>query len=95
MKDLLVCDLLDVYGELLNEKQYRLAWDYYSEDLSLSEIAENEGLTRQAAHELIKRSTALLYSYEEKLKYLTTINSLKEAVKNNDKETVFNIIEQL
>lgn len=95
MKDLSVCDLLDVYGELLNEKQYRLAWDYYSEDLSLSEIAENEGLTRQAAHELIKRSTALLYSYEEKLKYLTTINSLKEAVKNNDKDAVFNIIEQL
>ena len=95
MKDLLVCDLLDVYGELLNEKQYRLAWDYYSEDLSLSEIAENEGLTRQAAHELIKRSTALLYSYEEKLKYLTIKNSLKEAVENNDKDAVFNIIEQL
>lgn len=95
MKDLSVCDLLDVYGELLNEKQYRLAWDYYSEDLSLSEISENEGLTRQAAHELIKRATALLYSYEEKLKYLTTKNSLKEAVKNNDKETVFKIIEQL
>ncbi len=95
MKDLSVCNLLDVYGELLNEKQYRLSWDYYSEDLSLSEIAENEGLTRQAAHELIKRATALLYSYEEKLKYLTTINSLKEAVKNNDKEAVFKIIEQL
>ncbi len=95
MKDLSVCDLLDVYGELLNEKQYRLSWDYYGEDLSLSEIAENEGLTRQAAHELIKRATALLYSYEEKLKYLTLKISLKEAAAKNDVNTVFSIIEKL
>ena len=95
MKDLSVSLLLDVYGSLLNEKQYRIAVDYYNEDLSLSEISENEGMTRQAAHDTLKRTAQLLHSYEEKLNYLSIISELKKAAEQKDSETIYNIIENL
>ena len=40
--------LLQIYGKMLTDKQYELLNDYYNNDLSLSEIAENVGITRQA-----------------------------------------------
>ena len=95
MKDLSVSLLLDVYGSLLNEKQYRIAVDYYNEDLSLSEISENEGMTRQAAHDTLKRTAQLLYSYEEKLNYLSLVTDLKKAAELKDTETIYGIIENL
>lgn len=95
MKDLSVSLLLDVYGCLLNEKQYRIAVDYYNEDLSLSEISENENMTRQAAHDTLKRTAALLHSYEEKLGYMQTVADLKKAVELKDNETLYRIIESL
>ena len=52
--------LLDTYGKLLTEKQYNFLDDYYNNDLSLSEIAENECITRQAVRDK-------LFEYEEKL----------------------------
>ncbi len=61
--------LLDLYGETLTEKQ-RLYLDcYYNSDLSLSEIAENEGITRQGVRDAIKRAEALLFGMEEKLHF--------------------------
>lgn len=95
MKDLSVSLLLDVYGCLLGDKQYRIAVDYYNEDLSLSEISENENMTRQAAHDTLKRTTALLYSYEEKMHYLETVTNLKKAAAENNTEALYNIIENL
>lgn len=95
MKDLSVSLLLDVYGVLLNEKQYRIAVDYYNEDLSLSEISENENMTRQAAHDTLKRTVQLLNGYEEKLGYLKTVNSLKKAAEKEDIKSIYNIIENL
>ncbi len=95
MKDLSVSLLLDVYGVLLNEKQYRIAVDYYNEDLSLSEISENENMTRQAAHDTLKRTVQLLHGYEEKLGYLKTVNSLKKAAEKEDIKSIYNIIENL
>lgn len=55
-KNLLICDLLELYGKLLTEKQSRLLELYYFDDLSLSEIAENEGGSRQGAMDVIKRA---------------------------------------
>lgn len=59
--------LLDLYAKLLTEKQYDLLNDYYNNDLSLSEIAENEGITRQAVRDNLKKGENKLFEYEEKL----------------------------
>lgn len=59
--------LVDFYGPLLTEKQ-RNVWDlHYQQDLSLSEIAEVEHISRQAIHDLLKRTERILTEYEDKL----------------------------
>ena len=77
MKKLYISALLDVYGEFLSEKQRSITELYYDEDLSLSEIAENEGITRQGVNDLIKRAEAQLLSLEEKCKYCEKFSKLK------------------
>ena len=62
--------LLQIYGELLTEKQYRVIDYYYNEDLSLSEIAENEEITRQGVRDIIKKGEKKLFEYEEKLLFM-------------------------
>ena len=62
--------LLDYYGSLLSETQYNFAEMYYNQDLSLSEISEIKGITRQGIHDSIKRTEALLLGFEDKLKIL-------------------------
>ena len=66
-KNLLICDLLEFYGPLLTKKQSKLLELYYFEDLSLSEIAENEGGSRQGAMDVIKRAEKELLKMEETL----------------------------
>ena len=67
--------LWQIYGKLLTEKQYQIIDYYYNEDLSLSEIAENEGITRQAVRDIIKKGERKLFEYEEKLLFMKkTIN---------------------
>lgn len=61
--------LLDLYGEALTEKQRDYLNHYYNDDLSLSEIAENEGITRQGVRDAIKRAENLLFDMENKLKF--------------------------
>lgn len=60
--------LYDFYGQLLTEKQQQLVELYYHHDLSLGEIAEEYGVSRQAVHDLLKRSEKILQDYETKLK---------------------------
>lgn len=59
--------LFDFYGPLLTERQQTLLQAYYLEDLSLGEIAGEDGVSRQAVQNLLKRSVALLEEYESKL----------------------------
>lgn len=59
--------LLEIYGNLLTKKQKELLEDYYNEDLSLSEIAENNLITRQAVRDNLKKGEKKLFEYEEKL----------------------------
>lgn len=81
-KDLFVGALCDIYGEFLNGKQKRLVSAYFDEDLSLSEIAENEGITRQAVLDSVKRTSAKLYEWEKKCGYCKKILRLKELSDN-------------
>lgn len=57
--------LYDYYGELLTEKQKTCFDLYYNQDLSLSEIAEQAGITRQGVHDTLLRAEALLQSMEQ------------------------------
>lgn len=66
-KNLEISNLLDFYGEMLTEKQRDFLDYYYNEDLSLSEIAENEGITRQGVRDAIKRAEAQMLDMESKL----------------------------
>ena len=59
--------LCELYGELLTKKQYQIINDYYNNDLSLSEIAQNNNITRQAVRDIIKKGENKLFEYEEKL----------------------------
>ena len=59
--------LCQIYGKLLTEKQYQLIDDYYNRDLSLSELAENSNITRQAARDNIKKGEKNLFEYEAAL----------------------------
>ena len=67
-KNLDVCLLLDFYGDLLPEKQRMFLDYYYNEDLSLAEIAEIYGLSRQGVLSVIKKAREELFVFEEKLR---------------------------
>jgi hypothetical protein len=83
--------LLEIYGRLLTEKQYQYMNDYYNEDLSLSEIAENEDITRQAVMRILQKTVKKLEEYEEKLKILEKelkikhqVDELKKQIQDNN-----------
>ena len=97
--------LYDFYGELLNEHQRKIYEDFVFNDLSLGEIADEEGISRQGVHDMVKRCTKTLEGYESKLNLIekfqtargmvTKIHTLtKEFYKNHD-EAVLEEIEQI
>ncbi|MBE6781646.1 MAG: DNA-binding protein [Ruminococcaceae bacterium] len=95
-----VSELLDRYGEILSEKQYRILDGYYNNDLSLSEIAENEGITRQGVSDFVKRTEAQLFEYEQKLHLCENISALKAAAENlkenkGNLQTLLDIIDRM
>ena len=78
-KNVKISLLLETYGKLLTKTQYDFLDDYYNSDLSLSEIAENRGITRQAARDNIKKGENKLFDYEEKLGLMQkTLNQEKK-----------------
>lgn len=77
-KNLRISTLLDCYGELLTNKQKYLLECYYNEDLSLSEIADNEGITPQGARDVIKRAADRLEKYEQKLGFAEYIEQTED-----------------
>ena len=79
-KELKFVLLLDCYGELLTIKQREYMELYYCEDLSLSEISEPQGITRQAVRDVIKRSEQILLETEEKLGFAGKISALRECL---------------
>jgi len=70
--------LYDFYGELLTEHQKKVYEDAVMNDFSLSELAEEYGVSRQGIHDLLKRCDAILEGYEEKLKLIERFGELKK-----------------
>lgn len=59
--------LNDFYGQLLTKKQQQIMAFYHEENLSLAEIAEEQGISRQAVHDGLKKAENALAAYEQKL----------------------------
>ncbi len=91
--------LLDYYKPLLTEKQKKYLLDYFEEDLSLTEIAEMNNVSRQAVYDNIKRGCKILRDYEEKLNFYKKdrklYSELVELRKNFKKENLDKIIEKM
>ncbi|HOB37258.1 MAG TPA: sigma factor-like helix-turn-helix DNA-binding protein [Candidatus Avimonas sp.] len=79
-KNLEISLLFDFYGDMLTEKQQNMIQYYYNEDLSLAEIAENEGITRQGVRDSIKRAETQLVEMEERLEFARRFNEIRAGV---------------
>lgn len=82
--------LYDFYGELLTEHQKKIYEDVVNNDFSLTEIAQENGISRQGVHDLIRRCDRLLNEYEEKLhlverflKIRTEVEALQKLAEND------------
>lgn len=72
--------LFDFYGALLNEHQHMIYEEYVYDNLSLSEIAASHEISRQAAHDLVKRCDKMLSDYENKLHLVEKFISIRDDV---------------
>ena len=94
-----IANLFEIYSSLLSEKQKEYLEDHFENDLSLSEIAKNNNVSRQAIYDNIKRGIALLYDYEDKLKFYQIKKNIREELmnlkENYTKEKLEKIIENL
>lgn len=70
MKDLNICILLDFYSSLLTNKQAEMMEQYYNEDLSLSEIAEEMDISRQGVRDAVKKAEAILLEAEKEMGFV-------------------------
>ena len=74
--------LIEIYGKLLTEKQVDILDNYYNMDLSLSEIAENNNITRQAVRDIIKKGEKKLFEFEEKLQIMKKMLKQEKQISN-------------
>ena len=72
--------LYDFYGDLLTPHQQKIYEDAVYGDLSLGEIAEQEGISRQGVHDNVKRCNKILSDYEEKLHLVEKFVNIKEKI---------------
>lgn len=83
--------LADYYGGLLTAHQLRVVRGVYDEDLSLNELAEELGTSRQAVHDILKRASAKLLLFEKKLslvrKITGVVSKIEELMVSLDTET--------
>ena len=75
-----IAQLYDMYGPLLNDKQRDVINCYYNEDLSLQEIADSDGKSKQAISDMINRSVDKLFEFENELSLLKSKTELKASL---------------
>ena len=81
-KNIEISILSQIYKNMLTEKQFEILDEYYNSDFSLSEIAENNNITRQAVRDNIKSGETKLYDLEEKLGLMEKTKKQEEIIKN-------------
>ena len=79
-KDFEMGYLLDFYGEVLTPKQREMLRQYYNDDLSLSEIGENFGITRQGARDAIKHGETALKELEDKVGFAARYRRVQQTL---------------
>ena len=79
-------ELFDYYGELFTDKQKEYFIDYYFNNLTLQEIAENSDVSKNAVHKSIKDITEKLDYYESKLNLYKNKQKIQKLIENIDKE---------
>ena len=72
--------LNELYGNMLTDKQRQCIDDYYNNDLSLTEIAQNNNITRQGVRDIIKKGEKKLLKYEEKLAFMNKTLKQKKKI---------------
>ena len=72
--------LYDFYGELLTEHQRKIYEDVVYNDLSLTEIAQENGISRQGVHDLVRRCNHILQEYEDKLHLVERFMKIRSRV---------------
>lgn len=77
--------LYDFYGELLTERQRKIYEDVVYNDLSLAEIAKENGISRQGVHDLVRRCDYSLKEYEDKLHLVERFLNMKSKVSSLEK----------
>lgn len=87
--------LYDYYGSLLTDKQQQYFEDYYFNNLSLSEISENNEISRNAVHKQLKEANEKLLYYEENLKLLSKAKKIRKILKETQDKELMNKIENL
>lgn len=94
--------LYDFYGELLTSHQKQVYEDFVLNDLSLSEIAQEQGISRQGVHDLVKRCNKILAEYEDKLhlvnKFIYTkekVNAINELTCEFEKSKSLDIVDEI
>ena len=87
--------LFDLYENLLTDKEKDCFLDYYSNDLSLAEIAENNNVSRNAIHKTVKTVEEKLEEYEKNVGFYKLKSDLKNITKLNDLDEIKKAIETL
>ena len=76
-KNLEISYLLDFYGDVLTQKQREVLEQYYNDDLSLAEIADNFGITRQGVRDSIKRGEGTILELEQKIGFAARYREMR------------------
>ncbi len=78
--------LFDLYGGLLSDSQFEVMVDFLNNDLTISEVAENRGITRQAVKDMVSKVEKKLENFEQKLHFMERIERLEREIRSLKKE---------
>ncbi len=90
--------LFDYYGDLLTDHQKNVLDEYFNEDLSMNEIADNLNISKSAVQDLIKRAIKQMQEYEDKLSLIKKgkqIKSILDKIKDDNIDKYIKEIESL
>ncbi len=92
MKDLRYCELYELYKNLLTDLRKEVAYDYYMCDLSLGEIAETRGISRQGVNDCLKKTREQLDEFEKSLALCEKLKRIKNTFSEDVAFSVTEII---